>query len=294
MSVRDTLSTLLVVLLWGLNFTAVKMALSELPPFFFTALRFGIVGLVLAPFARPRLEQLPHILGIALTLGVGHFGLLFFGVSGMDAATAALITQLGVPFSVLLAWGIFHERIGVSRIVGLLLAFAGIALIAGDPSHPRLWPMLIGCLSMLFWATSNIQVKRLGAIDPLVLNGWTSLLSAPMLLAVSLLIEDNQIHGLATSTVITWGGLAFSAIASSLIAYTLWYRLLARNPVSRIVPFTLLNPIVGMTGGVMIMDDPLGWHKLAGGALTIAGVAVVQIWGGNRSRTSRQKTEQPS
>ncbi|MBX9635788.1 MAG: EamA family transporter, partial [Magnetospirillum sp.] len=67
----------------------------------------------------------------------------------------------------------------------------------------------------------------------------------------------------------------------SLVAYSLWYRLLARHSMNQIVPITLLGPVVGVASGVMLLGEPLSWQKLVGGAITIAGVAVVQLIGGS-------------
>lgn len=282
MTIGDRLTALLVVTLWGMNFVAVKIALTVLPPFLLTGLRFAIVALCLAPFFRPAKAQLPGIAGIGLVLGCGHFGLLFFGLSGMDAATTAIVTQLGAPFSALLAWIVLGEGLGLARGLGMVMAFLGVALLAGEPSLPHWMPLVVAVLGMLAWAISNVQVKRLGRIKPLVLNGWMALFAAPMLLALSFGVETGQGAALVKAAA-DWrvmAGLAYTVIASSLVAYTLWYRLLARHSMNQIVPITLLGPVVGVASGVLVLGEPLSWQKLVGGAITIAGVAVVQLIGG--------------
>lgn len=282
MNARDLATALLVMVLWGLNFVAVKIALTVMPPFLLTGLRFAVVALVLAPFFRPHRRQIVGIAAIGAVLGCGHFGLLFLGLSGMDAATGAIVTQLGVPFSALLAWAVFGEKLGPARGLGLVLAFSGVALLAGEPSLPHWGPLAVAVASMLCWAISNVQVKRLGEIPPLALNGWMALFAAPMLLTLSLGLEHDQAAALlrAASDWKVLGAIAYTVIASSLIAYTLWYRLLARHPMNRVVPTTLLGPIIAVAGGVTVLGEVLTWQKLVGGALTIAGVAVVQLIGG--------------
>lgn len=282
MNARDLATAVLVVTLWGLNFVAMKIALAVLPPFLLTGLRFAVVALVLAPFFRPHRHQIVGIAAIGAVLGCGHFGLLFLGLSGMDAATGAIVTQLGVPFSALLAWAMFGEKLGPARWLGLGLAFSGVALLAGEPSLPHWGPLAVAVVSMLCWAISNVQVKRLGDIPPLALNGWMALFAAPMLLMLSLGVEHDHAAAVlrAAGDWRVLGALAYTVIASSLIAYTLWYRLVARHPMNRVVPITLLGPIIAVTGGVTVLGEMLTWQKLVGGALTIAGVAVVQLIGG--------------
>ncbi|MBC7953539.1 MAG: EamA family transporter [Rhodospirillaceae bacterium] len=282
MNARDVLAALLVVTLWGLNFVAVKTALQVMPPFLLTSVRFAGVALCLAPFFRPRRDQLVGIAGIALVLGCGHFGLLFVGLSGMDAATTAIVTQLGTPFSALLAWLAFGEKLSPARALGMVMAFGGVALLAGEPSLPHALPLVLAVIAMLAWAASNVQVKRLGAIRPLVLNGWMALFAAPMLLVLSLGTETGQGDAMIAA-LDDWrilAALGYTIIASSLVAYSLWYRLLARHSMNQIVPITLLGPVVGVASGVLLLGEPLSWHKLVGGAITIAGVAVVQLIGG--------------
>lgn len=273
----DWASALTVVVLWGLNFVAVKTALRDLPPFLLTSVRFLAVAAMLAPFFRPRPAQLPGILGIALVLGVGHFGMLFFGLAGMDAATTAIVTQLGVPFSALLAWAVFGETLGLARLGGLVLAFGGVAVLAGEPTLPALLPLGVAIAAMVAWAFSNVQIKRIAPIDPMALNGWMALFSAPMLFMVSLAVEDGQAAAIATADWKTWTGLAYTTIGSSVIAYSLWYRLLGRHDMNRVVPVTLLGPVVAVTGGVLMLGEVLSWQKVVGGLVTVAGVAVVQF-----------------
>ena len=105
-----------------------------------------------------------------------------------------------------------------------------------------------------------------------------------MLVALSLTVESGhaQLPDRLLADWRPWAGIAFTVIGSSLVAYTLWYGLLARHPMNRVVPVTLLGPVVGVAGGVLVLGEALTWQKLVGGALTVAGVAVVQFLGGTR------------
>lgn len=284
MPLRDWLLALCVVTLWGLNFIAVKIAVQTVPPFLLTAIRFALVAMVLAPLFRPQAHQWKGIIAVGAVLGVGHFGLMFFGVAGMDAASAAIITQLGVPFSALLAWLVFGEPLGMGRAIGLVLSFSGVALLVGEPSLPSLVPFLVLVAAMIAWALSNVLVKRLGDINPLALNGWMAVFAAPMLLVLSLLSESGQaqIPARMMQDWRPWAGIAFTVIGSSLIAYTLWYGLLARHSLNKVVPITLLGPVVATIGGVLVLGEVLTWQKLVGGSVTILGVAVIQFLGGIR------------
>lgn len=278
-------ATLIVVVIWGLNFVAAKVGVSAIPPLLFTGLRLACVALCLAPFFRPRRDQLGGVLMISSLLGVGHFGILFLGMRGIDAATAAIAIQLTVPFSALLAAAFLSDRLGWRRGLGMALAFAGVALLAGEPTQPDPWPLLLVVAASLAWAIANVVIKRMGEIGPLVLNGWMALFAAPQLFLLSWLFEDGQIAALANAGWQAYAALAFTVLAASIIAYSLWYQLVARHDLNQIVPLTLLSPVIGVVSGVAVLDEPFSWQKGVGGMLTILGVGIIQSREARRRRS---------
>lgn len=277
MTFADRMAALAVVMLWGFNFVAAKIGTGALPPFLLTGLRFAAVGAMLAPFARPARHQWGGVLLVSLLLGVLHFGLLFFGIAGTGAAVGAIGIQTSVPFAALLAAIFFKDRLGWKRGFGMALAFGGVALLAGEPTRPDMFAFAMVLTSAFCWALANVAIKRLGRINSLALNGWMAVFSAPQLLLLSALFEDNQIQALANAGWRGYGAVAYTALGASVIAYSLWYRLIGKYAMTQVVPFTMLGPVVGVGGGILLLDEPFTWYKLAGGLITIAGVAVIQF-----------------
>ncbi|MCP4282903.1 MAG: DMT family transporter, partial [Gammaproteobacteria bacterium] len=74
-----------------------------------------------------------------------------------------------------------------------------------------------------------------------------------------------------------WGALAYIVLASSIVAYYLWYRLIARLKINQVVPYTLLAPVIGVAAGVLILGEVFTVYKVFGGSLTIAGIALIQF-----------------
>jgi len=277
MGLTDTLLSTIVVVIWGVNFIVIKLGTAELPPFLLTALRFTLVALLVVPF-RPLPRAIkPKAFWLGVVLGIGHFGLLFTGIRGLDTASAAITIQLGVPFSALAGVFLYKERLGWRLLLGLAMAFAGVALLTGEPSHPSIPYLLIVIAAAIAWAVSNVILKNIGPVDSLALNGWMALFATPLLLGMSLILENGQLQAVTQAGWAGWGAVAYTACAASLIAYTLWYQLVARLPISVVSPFTLLAPVISVSCATFILDEPLGWHKLVGGALTVAGVAFVQL-----------------
>ncbi|MBN2752226.1 MAG: EamA family transporter [Rhodospirillaceae bacterium] len=282
---RDTVLATLVVTTWGLNYVAIKLGVAELPPLLMTTLRFVLVALLALPFAPPKRAHIKPLLILSFTMGSLHFGILFLGMVHVDAATSAIALQTSVPFSVLIGALIFHERIGMRRIAGIALGFAGIVVLAGAPSSPDLTSLALIVFAAFCWAASSALFKIMPAIPSLTYIGGTAAFAAPQTLIASLLLEDHQITAMQDATLLGWGAMIFTAIGASLIGHGLWYGLVKRHDLSLVVPFTLLGPVIGVVAAVVLLDEPMSVEKLIGACLTMAGVAVIQIaWPRRRSR----------
>lgn len=278
MSLRNIALIIFVMAVWGANFGVSKLGLQELPPLLLVGLRFALTALFLVPFTRlPRDKMLPVLL-LSTTLGLLHFALMFTGLQKVDASTAAIAVQIQVPFSALLAAIFFKDRLGWRRALGMALAIAGVVLLAGEPqtSSNILYLGMILTASMI-WAVSAIQMKQLSDLDTLTLNGWMGLFAAPQLLVGSWLLEDGQVEAIASAGWQGWGAVAFMAVAVTIIGYGIWMQMLRRYQVNQVMPFTLLAPMFGVLAGVIMLGESLSLLKLAGGALTILGVAIITV-----------------
>lgn len=121
----------LVPLFWGLQFVVIKVGLTAFPPLFFVGLRFAAVAVILLPFVgRPTRRELGPMIAISVFFGGLNFGLIFVGLGQGLAGVSAVANQLSTPFTVLLAWPLLGERPSKRVIIGVALAFAGVALTA--------------------------------------------------------------------------------------------------------------------------------------------------------------------
>jgi O-acetylserine/cysteine efflux transporter len=213
-----------VTVVWGINFAVVKAGLLQMPPIFFVALRFVVVALVLAPFLRLPARGFGRLLALSFTLGALHFSLMFVGLRSLDVATAAIAIQLQVPIAALLAALFFGDRLGWRRLLGMAAAFAGVALIAGEPRFEGdLLPLALVVAAACVWSVANIQIKQLGDdVEVLALNGWVALLGAPQLLIVSLLIERGQIAAMMAADWQVWGAIAYQTLLVTVFGYGIW------------------------------------------------------------------------
>ncbi|APE30244.1 EamA family transporter [Halomonas aestuarii] len=282
MPLRDLALGLAVIIIWALNIIVIKLGVAELPPLLLTTLRFALVALLLVPFHPVARHQLPFLLLLSVTFGSLHFALLFIGLGQAEAGTGALLVQMGTPFATLLAVVFLKERLGPRRLVGLALSFAGVAVLAGGPTLPSPLPTALLLASALGWAISQLLIKRGPPVPPLALAGWIALFATPQVALGSWWFEQGQWQALGTAGWAGWGAVFYTAVMSSIVAYGLWYGLLRRHPVNRVVPLTLLMPVLAVLLGVVVLGDSLGVHKLAGGGLVIAGLALIVLRFGAR------------
>ena len=289
MRTPDLLLLLGVILLWGGNFVVAKIGFAVFPPLLMMTLRFAVVAVLLVPFYRLPRRHLRSILILSVTLGSFHFGCMFYGVTRVEAGTAALLTQFQVPFSAVLAAVFLNDRIGWRRAGGMAVAFAGLIVIAGAPDvTDNLFHVGLVLAASLSWALGAFQIKRMSVasdmpIDGQMLNCWIAVFAVPQMLAISLLLEDGQWDAMIRLDWRGWFSVAYMAVAVVIIGYGTWYRMLGRYALSQVMPVMLLVPVVSIVTGIIFLDEDFTWRIAFGGVLIILGVAVILI---RRPRTT--------
>jgi O-acetylserine/cysteine efflux transporter len=267
-------------LIWGLNFVAAKIGIQYFHPVLFCAIRFSIAALLLLPIVGlPPRRMIWRLLPLSFTMGTMHFSLLNLGMRVVDVATTSITIQLQVPFAAVMAAFFFREHLGWRRIVGMGLAFAGIVLIAGDPrfSGDQFWPLMAVVGAAFCWAAANIQVKALGEVDAVRLNGWIAILAAPQLLVASAILEGNSWQQITSAAWQGWTALLYQAVIVAIFSYWIWYNMMRRYPVNQVMPFTLLLPMIGFICGALILGDAITWRMMVGALATVAGVAIIVL-----------------
>ncbi len=257
-----------------------QFGLDSFSPIFFVALRFSLVAVLLVfVVGLPKPAMLKRLLPLSITMGVMHFTLMFLGMAELDAATSSIAIQLQTPFAAIMAAFFLGETLGWRRIVGMVTAFAGVMLIAGEPRFSDdPWPLLSVVGAAFAWALGNIQVKALGdEIDAVTLNGWIAILAAPQLLIASWLIEGPQWQNVPDATWISWAALLFQAVVIAIFTYWIWYNMMRRYPVNLVIPFTLLLPMIGVAAGALLRDETVTWQMIVGGLATVAGVGIIVL-----------------
>jgi O-acetylserine/cysteine efflux transporter len=281
MPIRAILAAILVATCWGGNYTATKFAMQDFPPYLTLLLRFIGVSILLAPFAlRAGLPRLRDMAVLSLLLIVLQFACVFSALDmGLSITSAVVASQLGVPFACILAAMVFKDYLGPWRSFGLMVAFLGVMLVAGTPNASQHWQAFaLAVLGSFAWSVSNIYLKRMQPTPPVLqLLFWPAFLSIFPLTFMSWMGESGQIAAIHSAHWSSWLGILYSLVFSSLIGYGLWNRLITTYPMSSVVPYSLLVPVVGISAGVVAFNEPITTQIILGAALTIVGVGVITL-----------------
>lgn len=268
---------LLICAIWGGNFVVTKLAVDHFPPVLFTALRFALVAVLTLPWLRWCPGQMRNVIIAALCMGTLHFALIIIGIAKADdVSVVAVVTQLGVPISTLMAVLFLGERVRWKRSLGIALAFSGAVVISFDPKVMN-YQVAIGLILMavIIFSIGQITVRRIHDVNTFTMQAWVGILSAPSLLLISLLLEDGHVEQTLSANIWHWGAIVYAAVLVSLIGHGGAYYLLRRYPVSIVNPGFTLAPIFGVLAGVFFLNEQLSGRVILGSAITLLGVLIV-------------------
>jgi O-acetylserine/cysteine efflux transporter len=283
MSPRDLMLALVVILAWGVNFVVIKVGLHGVPPMLLGALRFALVAFPAVFFVRRPAVPLRWLFAYGLTISLGQFAFLFYGMYvGMPAGLASLVLQAQAFFTLIFAAIFLGERIRAANVAGLMIAGGGLAVIGMEGGHAMTLAgffFTLGASAM--WALGNVVTKRMGKVDLVSLVVWGNLIPPLPFLALSLIFEgpariEASLGSIPVESVFAIGYLSFVA---TMIGYSLWGKLLSRYPAAQVAPFSLLVPIVGLASAAVMLGESLSATQIVGAALVMGGL-VVNVFGG--------------
>lgn len=298
-----TALAVLVTFIWGVNFTFIAWGLESFPPLMLTALRFFFTAVPLVFFLKP-----PKFNRTLLIYAIGTFVMQYAFVFtamhlGASAGLTALLLQIQIFITVLLAYFILGEAVSRMQIIGMLVGVLGLSVIAlnlgGDMPLAGFVCILIAAIG---WSFGNIASKQAstqatqqrsdGAIIPsntgrnkasalsaLALVVWGGLIAC-VILTLSSLIFETEAWQLATFTeasLKSWLSLGFIVYVSTLIGFGLWAHLLSQNTASKVMPFALLVPVFGMTTSVLLTGEVVTWWKMLAMILILSGLVLANI-----------------
>lgn len=268
---------------WGLNYVAAKISYAGYDPVFLSIARSIIGGLCVLGWCRWRGISLfkPDKTLVAGMLVGGLFGVEFLCLYvGLEHTTVARNTLLvnTMPFWVLVGGHfLLGERITALKIVGLLLAFAGLVCVFSDKMSAGDGATLTGDLLSLgagiLWALTSIVIKRSKLADTSAEKLLLYQLAGAVV--VGALVLPFTGPAIRNFTAVPTLALLFQAIYVVAFTYVLWFWLLRRYPASGLSSFTFLSPVFGVLCGAVILNEPLTVRIFLALGLIAAGLIIV-------------------
>lgn len=288
---KDVCAILVVVAVWGVNFVVMKVGLASFTSFQLGLGRFLFAFFPLALFVRLPATRARWVVAFGLTQGAGQFGLLFVALHiGMTAALASVLLQTQVFISALLGASLLRERIGGGLKLGMLFAAAGLACFAvsvwQSPGNGSvtLGGLVLTLTAAAMWAVSNIVVRKAQqdarAFDALSFVAWSGAVAVLPFAALSWWFDaPGSAARWLHAPWHAWAALAFLGWIASDLGYGIWTSLLHRFPATRVAPFSLGVPVIGLLAGVALLHEPVDLLQWSGAILVLAALAS-SIFGG--------------
>ncbi|CAN5504578.1 EamA family transporter [soil metagenome] len=268
---------------WGLNWPIMKQILTEWPPLSARGLT-GLAGAaLLAMLALLKGQSLrvppgewPRLLLSAFLNVTTWMTLMGIALLYLPASEAAVIAYTMPVWASVLAWLLLGERMSLTRVLALLLAFAGIAALMGGngisasmEKMPGIIMVLVGAFA---FALGTIVPKRLPMSLPLISSSalQIGIGCVPVALA-GLAFEHPRIEAL---TSLGWALLVYMTVVQFCIAYVCWFAALARLPAGVAAIGTLAVPVIGVVASAIMLHEPLGPGQIAALLLTLGGVVL--------------------
>lgn len=278
---------ILVVVIWGTTWMAIKVSVADLPPFLSASIRFFCAAFLLwivAKFRHQKIKWTSKAMKLYLMVGVGNYfigyGFTYWGaVYIYSSVTAILWATMPLMVSVFAHWMIPGERLSIWRMGGILVSTGGTILIVSgqwqtlDVSAVK--GIILVMISIFGGAFSNVYYKKHVASDSaLILNMAGMLIGGALLLVVSSLAEP---WGLEQFTVPAIWALVYLAVFGSAVAFTLYFWMFRHLSVVTMSYTTFFIPIIAALVGWFALGEALSWRTILGGVFILAGVAIADF-----------------
>lgn len=285
MKPKDWLAFILLGSVWGSSFLWIKIAVQEIGPLLLVSLRllFGILALLIViAFTRPSWPRRRQVwLSLALLGLINNalpYTLISWGEQYIDSAVAAVLNSTTPLFTMLVAHLLLtDDRMTRQRVLSLLLGFIGIVLLfsrdlLGGPQGSMLGQLAVLLASVSYAFASVFARRTTKGLNPAV-QALVPLLSADLLLWM----VTPAVEAPLTLPVlpITWLSVVWLGVLGTGVAFLLYFYLLHSVGPTRTVLVTYIFPLVGVALGVIFLNERLDWQLMAGAALVIASVVLV-------------------
>jgi probable blue pigment (indigoidine) exporter len=288
-SYRDFGLFVLLAAVWGTSYMVAKVALAFIPPVLLAAFRYDLAGGLVLGYAivktdqwypRRRTEWGEVLVGGTLLIAA-HFAFLFSGQQYLTSAVAAVITSLIPVLTPLFAWPLLpEERIGSTGVIGILLGFLGVGLIARPASNQLLTSNMLGIvlvfLSAVSFSLGAVLTRRFHTTLPIeTMQAWMMLAGAVILHGVSIALPSTSFDHVEW-TMTTVLALAYLAIIAGAGGFLIYFDLLDRLGAVEINLIDYVLPIFAAASGWLVLNEQIRLNTIFGFLFIFTGFILIK------------------
>jgi drug/metabolite transporter (DMT)-like permease len=294
MNLRQLLELVVLAALWGASFLFMRIGAPEMGPVGLIAIRTLVAGLFLLPFLffyKGYRGMRRHVPAIALVGVIGSampFALIAYATLTVTAGYASILNATTPMFGALVAWIWLGDRLKPSGIIGLLIGFAGVFVLVwgrGEMPTLQLGTAVAAALTatLLYGLAATTTKRYLAEVHPLTLATLSQLFAAASLLPLALLAVPEQMPSAKA-----WWSVILLGIASTGIAYVIYFKLIGQVGPTKTLTVTYLIPAFGLFWGWLFLDEQIRLSMVAGCLLILLGVGLTTGVLVNGRRTLKQ------
>ena len=276
---RDLLLIIIVMVIWGINFTAIKMGASEFDPFVITAIRFFLASFPLVFFIKRPPVSVRYFIAYGTVFGTGVWGMGACAIAfGLSAGMEAILIQLDVLTSVLVGALVYKETITKRMGAGMMIAMLGLTVsIIYTNGNITAAGLFFIAICAICWPLASIIIRQSGTTTPFAFTVWGMAFAPIPLIGLSLLMHGTQGF---VSTFTHWNGNAwfsvlFQAYPTTIFGYWIWNKMTLKYPMAILAPTTLMTTVFALISGYIIYGEQLSSVQWVSCALFLLGIIVV-------------------
>ncbi|HET7471993.1 MAG TPA: EamA family transporter [Candidatus Limnocylindrales bacterium] len=296
---------LILYVVWGSTYLAIRVAVESLPPFVMGAIRFAIAGLVMigavmiatrGRVARPSFRELRDCAIVGTCLMFGGMGLVSWGEQTVPSGIAGVLIAMMPVWVAVYGRVLFAERLPGLAVLGIGTALVGVVgLVAQGIAVDRsLDPVGVGAivLSPMLWAAGTTFAAHRASLpsNPFFATGLEMLSGSVVLAIAAVATGELAAFQPASVTVDSIAATGYLTVVGSLVAFTAFVWVIRHAPLPLVTTYAFVNPVIAVFLGWLLLHETVGPVQLAAGAVIVAGVALIIL---ARSRMTEAPASEP-
>ena len=299
--IKIVLGYIIITLLWGSTWLAIRVGLDSLTPMFAVGVRFFIASIfvfIIMKISKVKLQtdslSIKLYLFIAFFSFIVPFSLVYWGEQFVPSGLASVIFGVFPFFVILFSWLLLPDgSIGIYKSIGVLAGFIGITIIFWEDLSLDFADYSLGMIAILVSATIQgfvaVIIKKHGSkLNPLSMNFVPLLITGIVLIPVGLLFEDRESLVFDSKAIYS---ILYLAFFGTVVTFTIYFWLMKKINVVILSLSTFLTPIIALILGAIILSEKFTTNQILGSSLVLIGILFANFRGLVKYYKDREKNQ---